>query len=125
MDDGDGGIGGGDGHCSQEEETVYSSYVARQERELSYKASSERALTGLEVSLASRGARLASVGTHLGSPSTWCKQPSLSFSSCCLPFPTPPGRQSGPVGRQVGRAALRNSGKSRRLGNINRLMQIV
>ena len=79
-DVGGGAHGGGtDGHYSQEDKTVYSSYAARQQRKLSYKTWSERALTGLEVPLASRGTRLAFEGPHWDLPTYGVN--SLAFPS--------------------------------------------
>lgn len=128
-DDDDNSAGGGvdaDGHRSREEKTVYSSYAPRQELKAVNKTCSESALTGLEISLVSRGTSLTFEGPHLGLPNFWCKQPSFSFSSCCLsPFPVLLAYRGVPIVRQVGHAAPRNSGKSKRLGKINRLMQIV
>lgn len=90
-----------------------------------YKTWAESTLTGLEVSLAPEGTRLTLEGPHRGSPNLQCKQPSFLFSSRCLPPSSSAHIQRGPVVRQVGRAALRNSGKSKSLGKINRLMWIV
>lgn len=87
-----------------------------------YKTWPESTLTGLEVSLAPEGTRLTLEGPHRGSPNLRCKQPS---SSRCLPSASSAHIQRGPVVGQVGHAALRNSGKSKSLGKINRLMQIV
>lgn len=72
------------------------------------------------------GSKLTFEGLHLGAPNLWYKKPGLDFSSCCFyPVPNFLQRQRGPVVRQVGLAALRNSGKSKNLGKINRLKQIL